>query len=253
MINSSILYALSFNIVFFIQELFLALGKHWLGLKAYLYHNNHNWEGNHPMEMLAQGYGAAAIFLTGVIFFFLALITRRRQARWHLFFIWMSFQGFMQSLPQFITASSTRDTDTGQVFTYLGISDGAGLAIGVVSLFTMLILGNHFSRMLLELCPEKVISNPTTQFKYIKTIALWPAIIGALLCVPFRIMPWNRAATPLMLALISVPMVVASAWNAKVKEGHDDVVNHKILITPIVALIILLLIFQIVLAKGVVL
>ena len=63
-INSAVLYALAFNIIFFIQELFLALGKRWLGLKAILYHYNHYWEGTHPMESLAQGYGAAAILVS---------------------------------------------------------------------------------------------------------------------------------------------------------------------------------------------
>ena len=46
-INSAVLYALAFNLIFFIQELFLTLGKRWLGLKAVLYHNNHNWFGTH--------------------------------------------------------------------------------------------------------------------------------------------------------------------------------------------------------------
>jgi hypothetical protein len=67
-----VLYALAFNIIFFIQELFLALGKRWLGLKAVLYHNNHNWYGEHPMDDLAQGYGAVAIFITAVICFIIA-------------------------------------------------------------------------------------------------------------------------------------------------------------------------------------
>jgi hypothetical protein len=33
-VKSSILYALAYNLIFFIQELFLTLGKKWIGLKA---------------------------------------------------------------------------------------------------------------------------------------------------------------------------------------------------------------------------
>ncbi len=33
-INSSLLYALAYNIIYFIQELFLVLGKNWIGLKS---------------------------------------------------------------------------------------------------------------------------------------------------------------------------------------------------------------------------
>ena len=103
-INSAVLYALAFNIIFFIQELFLALGKRWLGLKAVLYHNNHNWIGEHPMDDLAQGYGAVAIFITGIICLVFARMIRTSKHWIQLFFLWMSFQGFAQSVPQFITA-----------------------------------------------------------------------------------------------------------------------------------------------------
>ena len=67
MINSAVLYALAFNLIFFLQELFLVLGKKALGLKAFLYHNDHNWEGEHPMTLLMQGSGALAIFLIGLL------------------------------------------------------------------------------------------------------------------------------------------------------------------------------------------
>ena len=54
LINSAVMFALAFNLIFFFQELFLVLGKKALGLTAYLYHNNHSWDGSHPMENLIQ-------------------------------------------------------------------------------------------------------------------------------------------------------------------------------------------------------
>ena len=66
-INSSVLYALAYNIIYFIQELFLVLGKNWIGLKSYLYHNNHTWVGEDPRDDLMQGSGALAIFILGAL------------------------------------------------------------------------------------------------------------------------------------------------------------------------------------------
>ena len=63
LINSAVLYAIAFNFIFFLQELFLVLGKKAIGLKAYLYHNNHSWDGVNPMASLMQGSGVWEAFV----------------------------------------------------------------------------------------------------------------------------------------------------------------------------------------------
>src|ERR1044071_980816 len=78
-LQSAILYALAFNLVFFIQELFLVLPKALTpGLRPILYHNNHSWQGDHPFAALFQGTGALAILLVGLGF---ALLLRRVRGR----------------------------------------------------------------------------------------------------------------------------------------------------------------------------
>ncbi|MFZ1305642.1 MAG: hypothetical protein WAT20_09655 [Ferruginibacter sp.] len=251
-INSAVLYALAFNIIFFIQELFLALGKRWLGLEATLYHNNHNWEGSHPMESLAQGYGAAAIFVTGLLCLFLANRTKQ-SAHWiHVFLLWLAFQGLAQSIPQFITGKIAPDTDTGQAFTYLGIGEGLGIFISIAGIAAMLYLGVLFSKYLLRLSPSvDRISSAPGRFGYLFRIALLASLVGIILIIPFRIMPWNRALAPVMVTLISIPMVFAHGWKAKVTHTINSEINNKISIVPIVLLLILLVIFQFILSPGI--
>jgi hypothetical protein len=251
-INSAILYALAFNIIFFIQELFLALGKKWLGLKAVLYHNNHNWEGSHPMESLAQGYGAAAIFVTGLIGLFFANRTKQSSHWTHLFILWLAFQGLVQSIPQFITAKVAADTDTGQAFTYLGIGEGLGFIISIAGIIAMLYTGALFSKYLLRLSPSiDLISTASGRFGYLFRIAILASVVGAILIIPFRIMPWDRAMAPVMVTLISVPMVFAHGWKARFSNVINSDVNNKLHVVPIVLLLILLLVFQFILAPGV--
>ena len=251
-INSAILYALAFNLIFFIQELFLALGKRWLGLKAWLYHNNHNWEGSHPMDSLAQGYGAVAIFLIGIICLLIARRIRFSRHWIQLFFLWMAFQGLAQSLPQFITAAMAPDTDTGQAYTYLGIVDKVGLLITIAGIILMLLIGMAYSQYLLQLAPsDNRIATAANRFNYLFRIAVAASIIGIMLIIPFRIMPWSRATAPVFVTLLSVPMVFAHAWKAKAGYTINSDVNRKIFLWPIIFLIVLLLIFQLILAKGV--
>ncbi|HEX2684119.1 MAG TPA: hypothetical protein VHL77_09315 [Ferruginibacter sp.] len=251
-INSAVLYALAFNIIFFIQELFLALGKRWLGLKAVLYHNNHNWEGSHPMESLAQGFGALAILITGLVCLIIANSTRRSSHWIHLSFLWLAFQGLAQSLPQIITAKAAPDTDTGQAFAYLGIGDGIGIFFSVAAIVAMLYLGALYSKYLLRLAPSfNQVNTASARFAYLSRIALLASIVGILLVIPFRIMPWDRAMAPVMVTLISIPMVFANAWYVKVTHTVNSGINHRIMIVPVILLIVLLLIFQLVLAPGV--
>ena len=251
-INSAVLYALAFNLIFFIQELFLALGKRWLGLKAYLYHNNHGWDGEHPQAALAQGYGAASIFICAVIFLLLARRVINKKHWMQVFFLWLAFQGFAQSLPQFITAMMAPDTDTGQAFTYLGISRPVGLLISLASIILLLLTSMAYSQYLLEMAPSG--ANTKTagkRFRYLLRIAGWAAIIGLIFITPFRIMPWSRAAAPVFVTLFAVPMILANSWKVENIQTVNNEINRKIFPGPIIALLAVLLIFQLILAKGI--
>jgi len=251
-LNSAVAYALAFNIIFFIQELFLALGKSWLGLEATLFHNNHNWKGSHPMEMLAQGYGAFAILICGIIGYL--LLSNRTWIRGYarLFLVWFSFQGMAQSLPQFITAKAAPDTDTGQAFTYLGIDYVSGSVIIIICLVCMLLICAYTSRLLLELAPSPAsISSSGSRFKYSSRIVLLGSLIGTILIIPFRIMPWDRAIAPVMVWLISIPMVFAHSWYIKRVSISGNDVNMKFKFIPFVVLVFLLLVFQLILAPGI--
>lgn len=251
-INSAVLYALAFNLIFFIQELFLALGKRWLGLRAVLYHNNHNWFGEHPMDDLAQGYGAVSIFITAIICFIIARAMKNSQHWIQLFFLWMSFQGFAQSIPQFITAFMAPDTDTGQAFTYLGLSQPTGWIIAIAGIVLMLLIGCLFTKYLLQLAPSSSITEHAgSRFGYISRIALLASVIGIFLIIPFRIMPWERASAPFFVTLLSIPMVFAHAWKVKPVVPVNNDINRKFFMMPVVMLVILLVTFQLVLAKGV--
>ena len=251
-INSAVLYALAFNLIFFIQELFLALGKRWLGLRAVLYHNNHNWYGEHPMDDLAQGYGAVSIFITAIICFIIARAMKNSQHWIQLFFLWMSFQGFAQSIPQFITAFMAPDTDTGQAFTYLGLSQTTGWIIAIAGIVSMLLIGCFFAKYLLQLAPSSSITEYAgPRFGYLFRIALLASVIGIILIIPFRIMPWERASAPIFVTLLSIPIVFTHAWKINPLTPINNDVNKKVLLLPVIFLIILLLIFQLILAKGV--
>jgi hypothetical protein len=105
-ITSAMLYALAFNLIFLIQELFLVLPKALTpGLRPTLFHNNHTWTGENPLAHLFQGAGALAIFLSAIGCAYLLRRLPAPSSSVRLFLVWMAFNGFFQSLPQVVIGS----------------------------------------------------------------------------------------------------------------------------------------------------
>jgi hypothetical protein len=118
-VNSALLYALAFSLIFFVQELFLVVPKALTpGLRPTLFHNNHHWDGDNPLASLFQGTGALAIFIAAVAF---ALWLKRHPPRvttLRLFVIWMAFHGFFESLPQVVVGAILPQNDVGMAMDY---------------------------------------------------------------------------------------------------------------------------------------
>lgn len=252
-INSSVLYALAYNIIYFIQELFLALGKKWIGLKAYLYHNNHNWIGEDPRDDLMQGLGALVIFILGIILLML-FFRIRKSPRWSsLFILWLAYHGLIQALPQLTTAPMDRGSDVGQAITYLQLGPAIDYMISYVSIIVIIALAYRFSRWFMQFSPVHMIpDHGLKRFRSIFYIVLLPAMLGTLILFPYRIMPINRYQMTVMLLLVCLPFIFAFSWLIKGVQPIENEVNHKVIKTPIILSILLLLFFQLVLAPGVV-
>lgn len=253
LINSAVLYALAFNIIFFLQELFLVLGKNALGLKSFLYHNNHTWEGEHPLDTLMQGSGALAIFLIGLICLVVFKYLINYQSIWKLFVLWLAFHGLMQSLPQVVVATMDPNTDVGQALVgYLNLSQPLLLILAITCIIAIPPLNIWFSKKLLELFSGDIdMYNPKARFKYIRFVAVGAAFVGSILIIPFRVMPLSQAITPFVVFAISIPWIWVSAPVTRDIRHTGNRINDKIYLSPIVFLILLLIFFQLVLAPGV--
>jgi len=252
MINSAVLYALAFNLIFFLQELFLVLGKKALGLKAFLYHNNHNWEGEHPMTLLMQGSGALAIFMIGLIFLVIFRFILNSKSIWKLFVLWLAFHGLIQSIPQVMVAYFDPGTDVGEALVgYLNLSQPFLIILAITSMTATAMISIWFSRQLLEFVSNDVdLNNPKVKFKYIRFIAVGAAIMGSVLVVPFRIPPIGQAITPFIVLVFSIPWIWSAAAMSKPIIRTSNRINEKIYWSPIVLLVLLLIFFRLVLAPG---
>lgn len=252
--QSAILYAFAFNLVFFIQELFLVLPKALVpGLRPTLYHNNHHWEGDDPLAALFQGTGALAILLTGLVF---ALLLSRRPTRstaLRLFLIWMAYHGLFQSLPQLVVGAISPGDDVGMAMDYLALGAAAKATTALGALGFMVAAGLWLTRPLLGLAPnERAIAGAGGRTRFVFLTATLPALIAIPVIIAFRV-PREFAEVivpPIAVTVVGLAWIQGNAW--RVADARPGGFSAARPILPLLgALLVLLLIFQLILRPGI--
>ena len=247
---SLLAYTLAFNLTFFIQELFLVVPKALTpGLQPTLYHNNHNWEGTHPLESLFQGTGALAILFSGLVFAWLARRGAGRTEAKRLFVLWMAYHGLFQSLPQFAFAAATPGSDTGQALDWLALPAAAELAVTILGIAAIIAAGLMMTARFLESGPR--MNSGRGRSRFVFSTAVLPAAMAIPILILFRVpREWQEVVIPTVaVPLIGLVWVQANAWRTRVTPR--PIVVSPSLATPLVLVVLLLAVFQIVLRPGI--
>jgi hypothetical protein len=253
-VNSALLYAFAFNLIFFIQELFLVLPKALTpGLRPTLFHNNHRWEGDNPLVSLLQGTGALAIFSAGLFCAFLLKRQVGRSSTARLFLIWMAYNGFMQSLPQVVIGAVEPENDVGMAMAYLHLSAPAKAVAACIACMTIAATALWLRRPLLSLAlSADEIQSARARSIFMFRAATLPALMAIPLIIPFRV-PRNWievAAVPVVVTVIGIAWIQGGAWAIEDAQAQRAVRSESNALA-FGALLILLLIFQIVLRPGI--
>ncbi|MES2057732.1 MAG: hypothetical protein V4564_17485 [Pseudomonadota bacterium] len=211
-IGSALLYALAFELLFLVQELFLVIPKALVpGLHPTLYHNNHDWTGDNPLARLFQGTGALAILLVGLAALF-ALRGNRApaSATGRVALIWVAFAGLFQSIPQVVVGAILPQNDVGMAMDYLGLDAPMHWAAALVALVAIVAVAFALMRPLLSLAPNEC--RTVTIFR----VATVPAILGTAIIIPFRV-PGSIdqvLLVPVAVAIIGMGFIQAGAWRS---------------------------------------
>jgi hypothetical protein len=252
-VSSALLYVLAFNLTFFVQELFLVLPKALTpGLRATLFHNNHRWEGEHPLASLFQGTGALAIFITGAL---CALLLRRghgRSGTVRLFLVWMAYNGFFQALPQIVVGSLNPRNDVGMAMDYLRLDATARTVAALIALAAVPPIALWLIRELLSLAGHPTeIAGSRKRSRFVFGVATLPALIAIPLIIPFRIPREfvEVVVPPVVVTAIGIAWMQAGAWRINaVTAGGSSATSVAY---PLGAVLGLLFAFQVVLRPGI--
>ncbi|HYM28655.1 MAG TPA: hypothetical protein VET66_10920 [Steroidobacteraceae bacterium] len=249
---SALLYTVAFNLTFFLQELFLVLPKALTpGLHPILFHNNHTWSGDSPRVALLQGSGALAILIIGTV---CAVFARRRVCRSRgaqLFLIWMAYCGLFESLPQVVVGAGVPQNDVGMALRYLGLGTSARIAAALAALALMPAAAWRLTSDFLGLAtaPEQTASG-RARLGFIFQVVTVPALAGIALIVPYRV-PRETIevlAVPAVVSVLGTVWIQACAWRHLPPPPYAGA--RESLRWPLAAAVALLVLFQLLLRRG---
>lgn len=251
---SMLLYALSFSLIFFVQELFLVLPKAFTpGLRPTLFHNNHHWDGDNPLAKLFQGTGAMATLLVAAACAYWLKRCPPRSAAWRLFAIWMVFHGCFQALPQFVVGAIFPGNDVGMAMEYLQWSAAIKTVAALLAMAAIVWIALRLLRPLLSLAaqPEQI-ATPGRRAGFVFRIATLPGLLALPLIVAMRV-PGSLdqvAIVPVAEYVIGVWWMQAAAWLA-IPARAGETASPRSIAIPLLALIALGLAFHLLLRPGV--
>jgi len=251
---SALLYILAFNLTFFIQEFFLVLPKAFTpGIHATLFHNNHTWEGRHPLVSLFQGTGALATVTTALVCAWLLRRGVLRSTTARLFAIWMVYCGFFMALPQVAVGALSSGSDVGMAMDYLGLDAVVKTAAALIALGLIPFIALRLTQTLLELADDEAqIATRGARTRFVFFVATLPALLALLPIFAFRIpREWIEViVVPAVMTWIGIVWIQAGAWRVETARAQGR--NNDVSLTwPLIAVLLLLLIFQGVLRPGI--
>ena len=237
-VASALLYTLAFNLTFFIQELLLVVPKALTpGLRPTLFHNNHLWQGQHPLASLFQGTGALAIFISAIVCMLLLRGRRIRSTTVRLFLVWMAFSGFFQALPQVVFGAFIPGNDVGMAMNYLQMSSAAKIVAACIAVAALIPIGWCVAREMLRFMPLRV---------SLAALAAIPLIVA--FRVPRELL--EVLLPPVVATIVGLAAIYATAWRIKDVDRISDPPSVS-LAYPLFANVALLLVFQLVLRPGI--
>lgn len=251
---SLLLYVLAFNLVFFVQEVFLVLPKAFVpGVDPTLFHNNHSWTGEHPLTELFQGTGALATLLLGIA---CAWRLRRNAAApaWRrMLLFWLAFGGVFMALPQVVAGVLIPQGDVGRAMAYLALAPAAKTALALLSLAAMPLFALWLLRPLLALADAPAqVATARGRHRFVFLAATLPGLLAIAPIVAYRVpREWIEVLiVPVVVTIVGLAWIQAGAWRVADVEVRGTSA-HWPTAALFVAAIALLAVFQLVLRPGI--
>jgi hypothetical protein len=253
-VASMLLYVIAFNVVFFVQELFLVLPKSMTpGLEATLYHNNHRWTGESPLAALFQGTGAIATIVLGTMAYLASAPSVIRSPSTRLLTFWLAYCGWFMALPQFVIGALSPQSDVGMAMGYFALSATAKQAIAWSAFALAIPLAWLLMRRLLTFASDAAeVDTAIARSTFVCLNASLPALLAIAPLIAYRVpREWIEVLfLPIAVALVGIVWMQVTALVTAPTRRFDQM--PRAIAAPLAGAIALLVAFQLVLRPGIV-
>lgn len=253
-VASALLYVLAFNLTFFIQELALVLPKALTpGLRPTLFHNNHSWDGASPLAALFQGTGALATLLTGLVCAILLRLGAGKSTTRRLFLFWMAYSGVFLALPQVVIGALSDQSDVGMAMGYFKLGAADKTIAALLALAAIPLAAFWIGRLLVSrVGSQEQVGDAKGRKSIVFQNATLPGILALPVILLFRVpREWIEVLlVPAVVTAAGLAWMQAGAWCVSTQAaGNGGAVDS--ISRPLVAVLCLLLIFQVLLRPGI--
>jgi hypothetical protein len=170
-----------------------------------------------------------------------------------LFLIWVGYCGVFMALPQVVVGALSSGSDVGMAMDYFQLTATAKTIAALLALAVIPLFAREFSRHLLGLASEPAqLAGIGARSRFIFQMATLPVLVGIVLILPFRVpREWIEVVfLPVVVGAVGMVWIQSGAWRLRAVRPAG-LPTTKSLVYPLMAVIALLLIFQLVLRPGI--
>ncbi len=252
-INAALLYALAFNLIYFLHEAALVLAGAAWGNEPILYHNNMSYLNMaRPEQVLAFAFGPLAVLIAGCVCWLALALHKRASHFTRTLLLWMGFHGlFLCFIQMPSVAFGAHPTDLAKAILYFEPSAFVRNGIAVLGSAGLVFLGIATLKLLLSHAPASdLLTTPAQRRAHIFKFATLPWLLGTLLILPFRLPPLEQAALPIACGVVLLWIWLLAGKMSSRSSSHLQA-PEKFSWSALVAGALVLAFFRFVLAEGV--
>ena len=214
-INSSILFALSFVMIYFTQDLVCAIFGIIYKRDPLFYYFDLKFTNKIVFDkysvIINYFSGPAACLFIGLFSLKIYDIIKRNKNLFKLFFLWTGVNGIVIFLSQLALTLLFTDSHLGFVVSYFNFNLKIQIALIFISIYLLYYLGKKVTKSFIYLMETSYyLKHGSRRKDYIKQVALLPWVFGSILCVIFY---FPRITLFIGAILVSVGIVVVTVYN----------------------------------------
>ncbi|MFA6923041.1 MAG: hypothetical protein WC223_02200 [Bacteroidales bacterium] len=258
-VNSGILFALSFISINFIQNLVSAIIGEFYNLSPILFFSHVKYTNkiifNHYSIFINYLSGPFTCLIIAVLSFRFFNALKRTGGLLKVFFLWLGIIGYVMFFGQFAITLVFPERHVGSIYNFFDISITYEVISILASFSSMAVLGINISKYFMYLSHTRYyIKHSSTRQEFVMQTGILSWILGFVLCFLFYI-PFHNFFIILMLIFngIVVGVVYFFSKNKSNKSVHisRNQSFSKISVKIIYVLVIMWIIFHLTLANGI--